>query len=424
MLTESMTEIGGLMIIAAVSLQLLLALRSLFGRSSHRAQLDGTRVELLEKTTMRIGAPAGRTPDAQPLTWLGKRKFQVAMRMYENANREVCSFYLVPSDMRPIPSFCPGQFLTFELPGSDRGLMIVRSYSLSHSPTERDHYRISVRKLVAADGSPPGLASGYFHDHLQKGDIVETYAPAGEFCLSQDSDRPVVLIAGGVGLTPLLSMLNWLIATRANRQIWLFYGVRNKADHAMYDHLARLRKEYPNVSMFIAYSRPGQACRCGVDYNVDGHITIELLQSVLTASNYEFYLCGPPAMMSTMRNDLAEWGVPDEDVRFEAFQPPSGRSDLRLDPLEDQGVLESFQVKFARSGRVIQWSESADTLLELAEASGVPVRCSCRAGNCGTCLTALRQGTIEYVRPPSREHVDGFCLPCIARPRSDLVIDI
>lgn len=424
MLTETMTEIGGLMIITAVTLQIVLGLRWVLARTSRHQQPASPNLVPLESHSTHMVKPADQKHDAEPPSWLGKRKFQVAMRSFENLRRDICSFYLVPVDKRPIPPYRPGQFLTFELPGLDRGQPVVRCYSLSESPENQNYYRITVKKLPETSSAPPGLSSCYFHDHVQEGDVVEVLAPAGEFYLDQTSDRPVVLIAGGVGLTPLLSMLNWLAETKSEREIWFFYGVRNKAEHAMYDHLVRMRKENPRLHMFIAYSQPGDNCVRGTDYNVDGHVTIDLLQGVLEASNYEFYLCGPPTMMATMHHDLAVWGVPPEDIKYEAFGPALVDSRRTSEPEKTHNETNGFRVKFARSGQVVQWTGDADTLLELAEANGVKMPCSCRSGNCGTCLTALRQGTVEYIHPPSKEHDEGACLPCIARPRSDVVLDI
>ncbi len=427
MLTGTMIEIGGLMIVAAASLQVVIVLRSALSNSPRMAHAGG-----------EAGAGSGANVDAsgrsvdwrevEPLSWLGKRKFRVAMRNPENANGDICSFYLVPLDGRPIPSYRPGQFLTFEVPDPEAGHPTMRCYSLSDSPTERGYYRISIRKMFAPpgapEGTPPGLSSSYFHDRVHEGDIVQAYAPAGDFYLDQSSDRPVVLIAGGVGLTPMLSMLNWLVATRSDREVWFFYGARNKADHAMYEHFVQIRKNCPNVRMFIAYNEPDESCTLGVDYNVDGFISIDLLQSVLTASNYEFYVCGPPPMMTAIRSGLAEWGVPEEDVKHEAFQSPVPMSDATPPRQAETKDDRVYRIEFTRSDRVIEWTNDNDTLLEFAEANGVRVRCSCRAGNCGTCLTALHDGSVEYIRPPSREYEAGTCLPCIARPSSDMVIDL
>lgn len=412
MVTGTMVEIGGLLIVTAATLQVLIVLRSMRLRRALAAKPPSGDV---------IVKSAG-AQDIEPLSWLGKRRFQVAMRTYETANRQICSYYLVPLDRRPIPSFRPGQFLTFEVPIPGQDHPAMRCYSLSDSPSERGYYRVSVRKL----SEPAGLVSSHFHEEVREGDVVEAYAPAGEFCLDCNSRRPVVLIAGGVGLTPLLSMLNWLVANDAGREVWLFYGVRDRADHAMYDHLTHIRQSCPNVRMFIAYSRPGPACRLGVDYNVDGRISLELLQSVLTASDYEFYLCGPSVMMTSLRDGLAEWGVPSEDIRYEAFQALSDTTADTGETPAPETAGKTYRVEFARSGRVLEWTgdSGADTLLELAEANGVKMRCSCRAGNCGTCVTAIADGSVEYVRPPSREHDAGTCLPCIARPRSDIVLDL
>ncbi len=414
MLTGTIVEIGGLMIVTAATLQALIVVRGALARRALASKPPADAVAGMSAGARKI----------EPLSWLGKRRFQVAMRAPETPNYGVCSYYLVPLDKRPIPSFRPGQFLTFELPIRGQEFPVMRCYSLSDSPTERGYYRVTVKRL----SEPAGLVSSHFHDHIREGDVVEAYAPAGEFCLDCSSNRPVVLIAGGVGLTPLVSMLNWLVANDETREVWFFYGVRNRADHAMYEHLAQIRKSHPNVRMFIAYSRPGEECRLGVDYNVDGRVSVELLQSVLTASNYEFYLCGPSAMMTSLRDGLTEWGVPAEDIRYEAFQALSDDTSTSETTERPAGedTSTAYRVEFARSGRVLEWTggNGADTLLELAEANGVKVRCSCRAGNCGSCLTALEDGSVEYVRPPSREHEAGTCLPCIARPRSDIVLDL
>lgn len=427
MTTSTIAEIGGLMIIAAVTLQLLMGLRSMRARASERGRHGSAIAEFSVE-------PAGRPETAitsnsvETVLWMGKRKFRIARRMYENESQDICSYYLVPLDERALPGFRPGQFLTFELPVHEQEHPAMRCYSLSESPTEDEYYRISVKRLPAPanapENTPPGLSSGFFHDVALEGDIVETFAPTGEFCLDQSSDRPVVLIAGGVGLTPLLSMLNWLIDTRSEREIWLFYGVGNRSDHMMYDHLKLVRKECPNVNMYISYSQPTPNCRPRVDYNVHGHITVDLIQSLLDGDQYEFYLCGPSAMMNSIRSGLTEWGVPADDIRSEAFQAPSKQARMAGETIEPGNEPEAFEVKFSRSGRILRWNKGVDTLLELAESNGIKMPCSCRSGNCGTCLTKLTQGTVDYVHPPSREHDDGSCLPCIARPNSDLVLDL
>lgn len=129
-------------------------------------------------------------------------------------------------------------------------------------------------------------------------------------------------------------------------------------------------------------------------------------------------------MMKTVMTGLEEWGVPEKDIMFEAFGSASLKKTAKLDNATAQDAAKVFKVVFARSKKTVQWTKSIGTLLDLAEASGVKARCGCRAGNCGTCVTPLRQGEVGYVHKPGKEPEPGYCLPCIALPKSDLVIDI
>lgn len=427
MWTGTIAEIGGLMIMTAGTLQVIMSMRSVWQGPANAVELK--RDLLAPFRSGASSAPADTTAPVQ--AWLGTRKFQVALRIYENDAQDTCSFYLVPVDGRPLPVFRPGQFLTFELPTGETGAPTVRCYSLSESPTENDCYRITVKKMPPPPGAPPGtpygIGSGFLHDLVYEGDVLDVFAPAGSFCLDEESDRPVVLIAGGVGITPVLCMLNWLLETGSEREIWFFYGARNRQEHIMYDYLTQVRRNNPNVKMFVAYAEPTPECRRGVDYNVEGFIGVDLFREVLTASNYEFYMCGPPPMLNALRTGLSEWGVPEEDVHFESFggAPAAPKSDISVsEPGTAPDEDDAIEVHFARSGKVVKWNKDAETLLELAEMNGLRVNSSCRAGNCGTCACGIREGSVEYVTPPARLPEAGTCLPCVSRAKSNLVLDL
>ena len=384
------------------------------------------------KANLRAKPQADKTPYALP--WDGTRKFMVVGREPENPIGDIVSFYLAPYDGKPIPFFLPGQHLAFELPGLGEKKQNSRCYSLSISPNiqsrggTQNFYRISVKRSGppprAPDHTPPGIYSNYFHDHLQKGALLDVYAPEGSFILDIHANRPVALIAGGVGITPLISMMNYLLMTNSPREIWLFYGVRNRAEHAMYDHLRWAEKKFANLNIVTFYSRPGIEDQPGIEYQFQGHINIEHIKTMLRTRNYEFYLCGPPAMMTTLITGLKHWGVHDRDVKFEAF----GSSQLQTTPTPDNRTIENnaplFNVSFTRSGKTVQTSQNCETILELAESNNIKARCGCRAGNCGTCLAVLKKGEVSYMQKPLREPEPGYCLPCIARAASDLVIDI
>ncbi len=419
---------AGLLILAATSLQAAMGLYSVTARTLAANRLDRAQLALFRDraTTLLKRVDADRAH--RELSWNGKRKFRIARRVYEDPNNDICSFYLRPHDEKPVPPFRPGQFLTFELPIPGQSQPVVRCYSLSDGPANEPQYRVSIKKLgappKAPEGTPPGLSSNFFHDQLNEDDIVEVFAPAGEFYLEQESERPVVLIGGGVGLTPVVSMLNWLVSSGSNREIWFFYGVRNRSEHAMYDHLQEIAKENPNVHTVIAYSQPTETCVKGVDYDHKGFVGVDLMKSVLETNNYEFYICGPPPMMDMVTKALAEWGVPDEDVRFEAFGPASVKKAGSGEDSKPEAGAPTFEVEFSRSKIKAQWAKNMGTLLDLAEANGVKARFGCRAGNCGTCSTALKQGDVDYVSKPGKEPESGSCLTCIAQPTSNLVLDI
>lgn len=432
--------VSGLLIIAATSLQAIFGLYSIATRTISSNRLDRARLSLFKQRAGKILERVDADRAKRELTWNGKRKFRVARRVYEDRNKDICSFYIQPHDNKAVPPFRPGQFLTFELPIPGQPQPVVRCYSLSDAPREQAEYRVSIKKLGAPPnaptGTPAGLSSNYFHDQVQEGDIIEVFAPAGEFYLDQESERPVVLIGGGVGLTPVVSMLNWLASSNSNREVWFFYGVRNREEHAMYDNIKEITRENPNIKAVVAYSQPSSTCKKGEDYDHEGFISVELIKRILSeqddsssaqkpsSNNYVFYICGPPPMMDMVTKDLSQWGVPEEDINFEAFGPATVKKTSGTDSATPQDGAQTFDVEFSRSKIKVQWAANMGTLLDLAESSGVKVRFGCRAGNCGTCLTALKKGEVDYLSKPGKKPEAGSCLTCISQPKSNLILDI
>ena len=356
-------------------------------------------------------------------TWSGTRKFRVQRKLMEGG--EICSFYLRPHDGKKIPPFEPGQYLTFNLKLQGRDRPLVRCYSLSDSPLETDYYRVSIKRVDAPPKNPelpPGASSTYFHKELEEGDILDVKAPSGNFYLDLGKHTPVVLIGGGIGVTPMLSMLNTLCGLGSQREIWFFYGVRHGGEHIMREHLERLAAENENVKLQICYSDPREGeDELGKDYQYAERVSVELFRRLLPSNNYEYYICGPPPMMESITSDLKEWGVPDSFVHFEAFGPASVKK-TATPKVESQG-LSKVDVSFSRSGKTLSWDSSIGTLLDLAEANGIVMDFGCRAGSCGSCVTALKSGEVDYPEPPSAGPEDGTCLTCVAVPKSSLVLD-
>lgn len=407
--------------VAIVGVVLLQSLVALYGALQGLVHSGAQRRLSLELMQQRVAAARRRQLQQEQvaLLWDGYRKFEVDRKVDEGG--DICSFYFVPHDRKPLPPFKPGQYLTFDLSIADQRTPTVRCYSLSDAPG-REYYRVTVKRIPPPPDNPdapPGLASNFLHDRVNPGDILDVKAPGGHFWLDMSRATPVVLIAGGVGVTPLLSMLNAIAESGSVRETWFFYGVCHRDEHIMYDHFDRLAAEHENIHLHVCYSEP----RTGVDLpGRDFHhaewVSVELLRRLLPSSNYDYYICGPPPMMGAITQGLEQWGVPSNRVHYETFGPATVKK-LQT-PIGDGATVD---VTFSRSGKTCQWGPEEGSLLELAEHNEIVIDCGCRAGNCGTCLTAIKSGEVEYTTEPGAVVEDGSCLTCICVPKGPLVLD-
>jgi hypothetical protein len=374
--------------------------------------------------------PADATSNRPELARAGWREFRVAQRSFEDAARTQCSFHLQPVDGQPLPAFRPGQFLTFSLEvaaGADgeepARRAITRCYSLSDRPDPAE-YRVTIKRVPAPPDHPefaPGLSSNHFHDHVQIGDILRVKAPAGHFFIDTDPNEPVVLIGGGIGITPMMSMLRWCIANQPQRPVHLYYGLRNSDEHAFKSTLEDMAASHPALRLHVVYSRPLAADVLGRDYQHPGHVDVELLRQTLPHGRHQFYVCGPPAMMQTLVPALAEWGVPVADIHYEAFGPASVKLPGAPEPAAP--VAAGVEVKFQRSGRTLVWTGRDTSLLDFAERHGIEVESGCRSGGCGSCETRLLDGSVQYEHTPDHDVAAGHCLLCVGRPATSLVLE-
>ena len=417
--------VGGL-IVGAAFLQGVLGVVSQLTGAVRSRRMDQRKLEAFNARTAHLLKQAESDRERNELTWSGKRKFRIARRRIESKDEAVCSFYLAPHDGGKLPSFYPGQFLTFELAIPNQPAPVIRCYSLSDSPLNRDQYRVSIKKLgpppKADPGTPGGLSSNFFHGVLKEGDVVDVMAPNGGFYLDTSSERPVVLIGGGVGLTPVLSMLKFLADSGSHREVWFFYGARNETEVALRDEIEAIISDNSHFHSVFVFSGPSEHCVEGKHYNAKGYLGVELLKQYLKSSNYEFYICGPPPMMDSITTQLSEWGVPEEDIRMEAFGPASVKKPAKVESA-DGAAAPGFKVNFTRSGKAVVWKADSGTLLDLAEANGIRINSGCRAGNCGTCLTALKDGSVSYITKPASKPATGSTLVCVACPAGDISID-
>jgi ferredoxin-NADP reductase/MOSC domain-containing protein YiiM len=243
----------------------------------------------------------------------------------ERESENISSFYLLPEDGKELPPFMPGQFLPIRLgiPGEPKPLN--RTYSLSDRPG-RDYYRLTIKREPPPKhqpDAPPGRSSNYFHDNLKPGASLRVRSPRGKFYLDPKGRSPVALVSAGVGLTPMISMLNAIVETGAERPVWFVHGARNGAEHAMGAHVRRLADENDFVHCYVRYSRPGPEETEGRDYDSEGHVDAALLERLLPAEGVDYYLCGPTPFLKSVFRGLLAGGVAEDRIHYEFFGPAS-----------------------------------------------------------------------------------------------------
>ncbi len=372
-----------------------------------------------ESSPKPVEGNPGLANEEQAPAWPGFRQMRVANIRKESDS--VTSLTLGPIDGQPLPPFQAGQFVVLRLLVEQCKSPFFRSYSLSDLPAA-DHFRISVKN------ESNGIGSSFLCNRAQEGDLLDVSAPRGSFIL-HPSQSPVVLLSAGVGATPVMSMLHSLVAERSQREVWWIYGTRNRVDHPFAEESRSLLKQLSRGRRYIVYSRPAAIDQVGADFDAPGHIDAALLERIGVSRNSDFYLCGPPSFLQNMRDGLRNWGVLAENVHTEIFGAldaiTPGMAQVVHTPHLPQGPPGSGPpVSFARSGVTAAWDRKFASLLELAEACDVPVRWSCRAGVCHTCMTGLIGGSIIYNPEPLERPAPGNVLVCCSQPNAGVTLDL
>jgi ferredoxin-NADP reductase/MOSC domain-containing protein YiiM len=384
-------------------------------KDSFRALLDQV------DQSARGGGNAGLAPlSGPPPAWPGFRPLRVTRLSRESAS--VRSLVLVPEDAQPLVPAQPGQWVVLRLLPDPSAPALLRNYSLSDLPAG-DHYRVSVKREAG------GVASIYLHERVRAGDVLDVSAPRGAFTLDP-GDRPVVLLSGGVGATPVLAMLHTLVAERSSREVWWLFAARSRDEHPFANEAASLLRLLPNGHRHVRYSRPGPHDRLGRDFDAPGHFSRAAFEEIGLPRDADCYVCGPAGFLLDVPAALAAWGVPPTHVHTEVFGPAEAITpgvvarELRPPhpPAGQPGT--GPRVAFARSGLSVPWEAAYRSLLECAEACDVPVRWSCRTGVCHTCESGLVTGALTYDPEPLEAPAEGNLLICCSRPEGDVVLDL
>ena len=366
----------------------------------------------------------GKKRKSPERAWKGFRNFIVDKKVPES--QTITSFYLVPEDGEPLPVYMPGQFLTFRLSIPGHSKPVIRNYSLSECPCHAEFYRVTIKKEPSSEDPEIISGSNYFHHLVEPGTRLQVAASRGDFFLNPQEETPVVLLSGGVGLTPMVSMVNAIVDSGKNRPTWFVHGTRNGIHHAMCRHVRTIAVENHNINVHIRYSKPRSEDVKGRDYDSTGHLSVDLLKELLPNKDMDFYLCGPPPFMNSMLKGLWNWGVPESRIRFELFGPAALLQEgtrARRHKKKTVGEEKAYEIVFSESGIAAKWDSEYENLLEFAEDNGVFPDFSCRSGICHSCQYELSKGEVNYTFEPLDPPYPGQVLLCCARPGSNLVID-
>ncbi|WP_151973610.1 NO-inducible flavohemoprotein [Acinetobacter junii] len=247
-------------------------------------------------------------------SWLGWRNFKIAKKVVESD--EITSFYLAPVDGGDLPNYEAGQYISVRVFVQELNLRQPRQYTLSTSP-QADYLRISVKREDAKGELAEGWVSNTLHS-LAEGSEIEVSAPTGNFYLI-DSKKRNVFISGGVGLTPMIAMLNQLVTLDMPQPVTFIHACRSSQVHAMKQHIHDLKAKFPRLSTFTAYEFPHDGDVFGVDYEAAGRLDLASMDAALLPTTADYYLCGPMPFMAEQHKALVARGIPAENIHSEAF---------------------------------------------------------------------------------------------------------
>lgn len=330
----------------------------------------------------------------------------------------VKTFRLIDPSGGSIPfTFLPGQFLT--LAAALAGTTVKRSYTIASSPAQRDYVEITVKR------EEQGVVSRWLHDRIQRGDLLQVSAPQGRFTFTGVDAESIVLIGGGVGITPLMSVIRALTDRGWAQDIYLLYACRTSEEFVFREELERLQRRHANLHVVATMTRAEGTAWMGPT----GRLSKELIeQTVPDLPTRMVHLCGPPTMMDAIRAILRDLGVLEDRIRTEAFGPAEKRATREASvrtAMVEAPVATTPMVTFTISGKAAPLP-SGTTVLEAAEHVGVSIDNSCRAGTCGTCKVKLLRGLVTMEVEDAllpEEKARGIVLACQAKSTGNVEVE-
>ncbi|HIC72694.1 MAG TPA: 2Fe-2S iron-sulfur cluster binding domain-containing protein [Alphaproteobacteria bacterium] len=333
---------------------------------------------------------------------------------------DVKTFRLAQPDGEQLPfNYEPGQFVTFSLsiPGQEK--IVKRSYTIASSPSQRDYMEVTIKR------EEHGLVSRHMHDTVKLNDLLEIKAPNGKFYFNGQGANSVMLISGGVGITPMMSAVRYLTATCWEGDIYFIFSARTTHDFIFEQELLYLQRRHSNLHVLISMTRAEGTTWMGPQ----GRLTPSLIKDfVPDLVSKVAHICGPPPMMDAITNMLQELGMPKNSIKTEAFgsAPPKKKSTSpTVSSAKVSAEASTHEVKFVASGKQGK-SGPEETILDVAEALDVDIESSCRAGSCGSCKVKLLSGSVEMDVDDGLEDEDkagGYILACQAIPSTPVEVE-
>ena len=372
---------------------------------------------------------ASKSKSREPLKPITIRKFwngELTVANIHSETHDVKTFRFVhPKGDIPFVHL-PGQYMNLTL--SIDGQTVKRSYTIASSPTQRGHVELTIKR------NPEGLVSRFLHDQVKVGDTIQIGAPAGKFFFHDLQSKGVVLIAGGVGITPLMSILRNLTDHSWNGPIYFINAMRSYEDRIYADELTRLANRFENLIVLNYYSQsklsPALSNPSKRWQNKSGYITAVDLNALIPNLNaLPIFLCGPDPMMQAVRNAIVSLGIPNDQISTEEFVSPrtstvGAQQSSSLQPTDTDDLEgKTATITFATSKQTID-IEASTTLLEAAELAGVVLPWECRSGICGQCKVRCTTGRVKMDSRDAlsqREESDGYILACQSHPASEAV---
>lgn len=304
---------------AIVGNHLIASISEVLGESASPALLEAWTLAYQQLASIMSGHEQKiyDTQTSKKGGWTGWRPFIVKQKVQESA--EITSFYLYPSDEGQVAAHLPGQYISLRLFLPELNLLQPRQYSVSSSPNGT-YYRISVKR-EAGSQHPDGMISNRLHDHVQEGDPVELSAPAGSFVLNKEGQAHKVFISGGVGQTPLLSMLEDIVSRPqvGHAPVTWIHGCRSEQVHAFKDRIAEISSIYQQINQHIFY----EDIAAPAENSYPGRVELDVLKNEILETQADYYICGPAPFIRKHYEYLIANGVPQEAIHFEEFGPSS-----------------------------------------------------------------------------------------------------